>query len=232
MIKSVFYRILSVADNLYPCLSRIVFFTIIAGLPLQAVLWERQMMVRRLIIGISGASGFTYGVKALRLLRTQDVETHLVVSKGAEMTRTSETDYTKDEVYALADFVHPIGNIGACIASGTFKTDGMLVAPCSMRTLASVAHGFGDNLLTRAADVVLKERRKLVLMVREAPLNLAHLENMKRVTEMGGVVFPPVPAMYRKPQTADDIVTHSVAHALSLFGIDTPDSAEWQGIAD
>lgn len=232
MIKLVFYRILSVADNLYPCLSRIIFFTIIADLPLQAVLWERQMMVRRLIIGISGASGFAYGVKALRLLRTQDVETHLVVSKGAEMTRTSETDYTKDEVYALADFVHPIGNIGACIASGTFKTDGMLVAPCSMRTLASVAHGFGDNLLTRAADVVLKERRRLVLMVREAPLNLAHLENMKRVTEMGGVVFPPVPAMYRKPQTADDIVTHSVAHALSLFGIDTPDSAEWQGIAD
>lgn len=101
-----------------------------------------------------------------------------------------ETDYTKDEVYALADFVHPIGNIGACIASGTFKTDGMLVAPCSMRTLASVAHGFGDNLLTRAADVVLKERRRLVLMVRETPLNLAHLDNMKRVTEMGGVVFP------------------------------------------
>ncbi|SUA24987.1 aromatic acid decarboxylase [Neisseria gonorrhoeae] len=123
-------------------------------------------------------------------LRAQDVETHLVVSKGAEMARASETDYTKDEVYALADFVHPIGNIGACIASGTFKTDGMLVAPCSMRTLASVAHGFGDNLLTRAADVVLKERRRLVLMVRETPLNLAHLDNMKRVTEMGGVVFP------------------------------------------
>ena len=193
---------------------------------------ERRMMTRRLIVGISGASGFAYGIKALRLLLTQDVETHLVVSKGAEMARTSETDYTKDEVYALADFVHPIGNIGACIASGTFKTDGMLVAPCSMRTLASVAHGFGDNLLTRAADVVLKERRRLVLMVRETPLNLAHLDNMKRVTEMGGVVFPPVPAMYRKPQTADDIVTHSVAHALSLFGIDTPDSAEWQGIAD
>ena len=158
-------------------------------------------MTRRLIVGISGASGFAYGIKALRLLLTQDVETHLVVSKGAEMARTSETDYTKDEVYALADFVHPIGNIGACIASGTFKTDGMLVAPCSMRTLASVAHGFGDNLLTRAADVVLKERRRLVLMVREAPLNLAHLENMKRVTEMGGVVFPPCSCDV--PQTAN-----------------------------
>ncbi|CAM11077.1 putative decarboxylase [Neisseria meningitidis FAM18] len=223
---------MGVADNLYPYLSDFCFFTIIAGLPLQAVLWERRMMVRRLIIGISGASGFQYGVKALELLRAQDIETHLVVSKGAEMARASETAYARDEVYALADFVHPIGNIGACIASGTFKTDGMLVAPCSMRTLASVAHGFGDNLLTRAADVVLKERRRLVLMVRETPLNLAHLDNMKRVTEMGGVVFPPVPAMYRKPQTADDIVAHSVAHALSLFGIDTPDSAEWQGMAD
>lgn len=189
-------------------------------------------MVRRLIVGISGASGFAYGVKALRLLRAQGVETHLVVSKGAEMARTSETDYTKDEVYALAGFVHPVGNIGACIASGTFKTDGMLVAPCSMRTLASVAHGFGDNLLTRAADVVLKERRRLVLMVRETPLNLAHLDNMRRVAEMGGIVFPPVPAMYRKPQTADNVVAHSVAHALSLFGIDTPDFAEWQGTAD
>lgn len=186
-------------------------------------------MVRRLVVGISGASGFQYGVKALQLLRGCGMETHLVVSKGAEMTRALETSYSKDEVCALADEVHSANHLGACIASGTFQTDGMLVAPCSMRTLASIAHGFGDNLLTRAADVTLKERRRLVLMVREAPLNLAHIDNMKRVTEMGGVVFPPVPAWYQQPQSPDDILTHSVAHALSLFGLTVPDVPEWRG---
>lgn len=186
-------------------------------------------MTRRLIIGISGASGFQYGVKALQLLRTHDIETHLVVSKGAEMTRALETDYTKEEVYTLADVVYSVNHIGERIASGSFKTDGMLIAPCSMRTLASVAHGFGDNLLTRAADVVLKERRRLVLMVREAPLNLAHIENMRRVTEMGGIIFPPIPAMYQQPQTVDDIITHSVAHALDMFDIETEGVPRWNG---
>lgn len=186
-------------------------------------------MTRRLIIGISGASGFQYGVKALQLLRAHDVETHLVVSKGAEMTRALETGYTKEEVYALADVVYSVNHIGERIASGSFKTDGMLIAPCSMRTLASVAHGFGDNLLTRAADVVLKERRRLVLMVREAPLNLAHIDNMRRVTEMGGIVFPPVPALYQKPESIDDMITHSVSHALDLFGIVQTDAPRWQG---
>ncbi|EFC87309.1 aromatic acid decarboxylase [Neisseria sp. HMSC064F04] len=186
-------------------------------------------MTRRLIIGISGASGFQYGIKALALLRAHDVETHLVVSKSAEMTRALETPYEKDELYRLADVVHPINHIGSAIASGSFKTDGMLIAPCSMRTLAAVANGFGDNLLTRAADVVLKERRRLVLMVREAPLNLAHLDNMRRVTEMGGIVFPPTPALYQQPQTIDDIITHSTAHALSLLGFDTGTVPEWTG---
>jgi polyprenyl P-hydroxybenzoate and phenylacrylic acid decarboxylases len=186
-------------------------------------------MTRRLIIGISGASGFQYGVKALQLLRAHDVETHLVVSKGAEMTRALETGYTKEEVYALADVVYSVNHVGERIASGSFKTDGMLIAPCSMRTLASVAHGFGDNLLTRAADVVLKERRRLVLMVREAPLNLAHIENMRRVTEMGGIIFPPIPAMYQQPKTIDDIITHSVAHALDMFGIETEGVPRWNG---
>lgn len=186
-------------------------------------------MVQRLIIGISGASGFAYGYKALQLLRAvPQVETHLVVSKGAELTRASETALSRDEVYALADVVHPIGNLAAGIASGSFRTAGMLVAPCSMRTLSAIAHAASDNLLTRAADVTLKERRRLVLMVRETPLNLAHLDNMRRVTEMGGIVFPPVPALYMQPESADDIITQSVARALGLLGIELAAQQEWQ----
>ena len=127
----------------------------------------------------------------------------------------------------MADIVHPIGNLAASISSGSFKTVGMLVAPCSMRTLAAVAHGYSDNLLTRAADVILKERRRLVLMVRETPLNLAHLDNMRRVTEMGGIIFPPVPALYLQPQSVDDILTHSVSRALELLGLDVPNLPHW-----
>ena len=186
-------------------------------------------MVQRLIIGISGASGFAYGYKALQLLRAvPQVETHLVVSKGAELTRASETALSRDEVYALADVVHPIGNLAASIASGSFRTAGMLVAPCSMRTLSAIAHATSDNLLTRAADVTLKERRRLVLMVRETPLNLAHLDNMRRVSEMGGIVFPPVPALYMQPESADDIITQSVARALGLLGVELAQQQEWQ----
>lgn len=185
-------------------------------------------MSRRIIIGISGASGFQYGYKALELLRDLDIETHLVMSKGAEMTRQYETQIRKQALLELADVVHPISNVAASIASGSFKTLGMLIAPCSMRTLASVAHGFSDNLLTRAADVVLKERRKLVLMVRETPLNLAHLDNMRKVTEMGGIIFPPVPALYHQPETVDEIITHSVSRALDLFDLDL-DIPRWQG---
>jgi len=209
--KTVFYRIFTSADNLYCCVipSGDFYYNEPPRLFFRRPT-ERLFMTRRLIIGISGASGFQYGVKALQLLRAHDVETHLVVSKGAEMTRALETGYTKEEVYALADVVYSVNHVGERIASGSFKTDGMLIAPCSMRTLASVAHGFGDNLLTRAADVVLKERRRLVLMVREAPLNLAHIENMRRVTEMGGIIFPPIPAMYQQPQTVDDIQSASV----------------------
>ena len=187
------------------------------------------MTKRRIVLGISGASGFQYGYKALQLLQDiENVETHLVVSKGAEMARALETPYTKEEVCKMADIVHPIGNLAASISSGSFKTVGMLVAPCSMRTLAAVAHGYSDNLLTRAADVILKERRRLVLMVRETPLNLAHLDNMRRVTEMGGIVFPPVPALYMQPESADDIITQSVARALGLLGIELAAQQEWQ----
>ena len=187
-------------------------------------------MTRRLIIGISGASGFQYGYNALKILQNlPGIETHLVVSKGADMTRALETPYSKEEVMAMADVVNPIGNLGAAISSGSFRTAGMLVAPCSMRSLAAIAHGYNDNLLTRAADVVLKERRRLVLMVRESPLNLAHLDNMKRVTEMGGIIFPPVPAFYQQPQSVDDIVTHSVGRALEMFDIEIPDLPHWNG---
>jgi polyprenyl P-hydroxybenzoate and phenylacrylic acid decarboxylases len=191
--------------------------------------FEGQTMTkRRIVLGISGASGFQYGYKTLQLLQDiENVETHLVVSKGAEMARALETPYTKEEVCKMADIVHPIGNLAASISSGSFKTVGMLVAPCSMRTLAAVAHGYSDNLLTRAADVVLKERRRLVLMVRETPLNLAHLDNMRRVTEMGGIIFPPVPALYLQPQSVDDILTHSVSRALDLLGVDIPHQPHW-----
>ena len=182
---------------------------------------------RRIIVGISGASGFQYGVKALELLRGQDLEVHLVVTKGAEKTCELETDYQLDEVMALADVVHPIGNLGASISSGSFKTLGMIVAPCSMRSLGSIAHCLTDNLLTRAADVVLKERRRLVLLARETPLNLGHIRNMQVVTEMGGIIFPPLPALYQRPQTTNEIITHSVSRALDLFDIDVKNIPRW-----
>lgn len=185
------------------------------------------MTTRRIIVGISGASGFQYGVKALELLKAQDVEVHLVVSAGAEKTCALETDYRMEAVIALADVVHECKNLGASISSGSFKTLGMLVAPCSMRSLAAIAHCLTDNLLTRAADVVLKERRQLVLMARETPLNLGHLRNMQQVTEMGGIIFPPVPALYQRPQTPDDIITHSVARALDLFGLEVNTLPRW-----
>ncbi|MFP1725450.1 UbiX family flavin prenyltransferase [Lonsdalea quercina] len=185
------------------------------------------MSTRRIIVGISGASGFQYGVKALELLQGQDLEVHLVVSAGAEKTCALETDFRMEEVVALADVVHECKNLGASIASGSFKTLGMLVAPCSMRSLAAIAHSLTDNLLTRAADVVLKERRRLVLMARETPLNLGHLRNMQQVTEMGGIIFPPVPALYQRPKTPDGIITHSVGRALDLLGIEVKTLPRW-----
>jgi 4-hydroxy-3-polyprenylbenzoate decarboxylase len=182
---------------------------------------------RRLIVGISGATGFQYGLKALELLKELDVESHLVVSKAAELTRHYETDITSHDVAAKADVVYPIGNVGASIASGSFKTLGMLVVPCSMRSLAAIANGISDNLLTRAADVVLKERRRLVLMTREAPLHLGHLRNMVAVTEMGGVIFPPVPAFYHKLPSIEEMITYSVGRALDLFDLDVKALPRW-----
>ncbi len=152
---------------------------------------------------------------------------HLVVTKGAEVTRSMETQWQRQDVVDLADEVHSISNLGASISSGSFKTLGMLVAPCSMNSLASIAHGLTSNLLTRAADVILKERRRLVLMVRETPLNLAHIRNMQSVTEMGGIIYPPVPAFYQQPQSVDEMVHHSVARALDLFDLDVGNLKRW-----
>ncbi|WP_430875843.1 UbiX family flavin prenyltransferase [Gilliamella sp. G0441] len=184
--------------------------------------------MKRMIVGISGATGFAYGIKALELLKPMDIQTHLVISKAAKITGNYEHSKSQlAQLESLADIVYSVDNIGAAIASGSYKTIGMLVAPCSMRTLAAIAHGLSDNLLTRAADVVLKERRRLVLMTREAPLHLGHIKNMEAVTLMGGIIFPPVPALYQHIESVDDIITHSVARALDLFDINVPSLARW-----
>lgn len=181
----------------------------------------------RLIVGISGASGIVYGVRLLSALRTLGVETHLIMSRSAEVTLAYELDMKVADIQALADVVHPIGDIGASISSGSFRTLGMIVAPCSIRTLSEIAAGTTGSLLTRAADVVLKERRRLVLMVRETPLHLGHLRSMTQVSEMGAVVMPPVPAFYHRPQTIDDIVRQTVGRALDLFDLDTALVTRW-----
>ncbi len=182
----------------------------------------------RIVVGISGASGVVYGLRALERLAEAGVETHLVLTRSAALTIGYELEVPLDAVKAKAAVVHPLADVGASIASGSFRTEGMLVAPCSMRTLAAIATGNTDNLLTRAADVVLKERRRLVLLVREAPLHLGHLRSMVAVTEMGAIVSPPVPAFYAKPRTVDDIVDHTVDRALDLFGIEVPGAVRWR----
>jgi len=183
----------------------------------------------RLIVGISGASGVVYGVRALELLREAGVETHLVMSKSAELTLAYETRLKLKAVHALASKVYRQEDIGAAIASGSFPTLGMLVAPCSIRSLAEIATGVTSTLLTRAADVTLKERRRLVLMVRETPLHLGHLRAMTAVTEIGAIVMPPVPAFYARPATVADIVTQSVGRALDLFGLELAAVKRWSG---
>lgn len=188
---------------------------------------------RRLIIAITGASGAVYGVRLLQMLRhAGEVETHLLVSASGWLTVQHELGLARDELHAWADVVHNVRDVGASIASGSFATDGMIIAPCSMKTLASVAHGFADNLIARAADVVLKERRRLVLLVRETPLNLAHLRNMTAVTEMGGVIFPPVPAFYNQPTSLAEMVDHSASRVLALFGLAPADTPSWQGLRE
>ena len=185
-------------------------------------------MTKRLLIAITGASGTIYGVRLLELLQKTDVETHLILSKAAQLTREYETDYTLADLNNLANHNHHINDIAAVIASGSFKTDGMIIAPCSIRTLADIACGTSHNLISRAADVILKERKRLVLMVRETPLHIGHLDNMRKVCEMGGIIAPPVPAFYNKPQTIDDLVNHSVGRVLDLFDIELDIVNRWK----
>jgi 4-hydroxy-3-polyprenylbenzoate decarboxylase len=186
------------------------------------------MTTRRIIVGISGASGIVYGVRVLEALRSTGLETHLVITRSAQVTLGYELSLKVAEVQALADVNHRYDDIGASISSGSFETLGMIVAPCSIRSLSEIATGVTSSLLTRAADVVLKERRRLVLMVRETPLHLGHLRTMTQVTEMGAIVMPPVPAFYNKPESVDDIVNHSVGRVLDLFGIDNTLVRRWQ----
>lgn len=186
---------------------------------------------KRIIVGISGASGAVYGARLLQALQGMEgVESHLVVSRAGWLNLRHELDMERAEVEALADHVHDLADVGASIASGSFAAHGMVVAPCSMRTLAAIAHGLADNLLTRAADVVLKERRRLVLLTRESPLHLVHLRNMATVTELGAICCPPMPAFYQRPTTIGEIVDHSVARALDLLGVDNDLAPRWQGL--
>ena len=185
---------------------------------------------QRLIVGISGASGIVYGIRILQALQNTPVETHLVMTESARLTLSSELDMSVKEVEALATEVHHIKNIGATIASGSFKTMGMVIAPCSIRSLSEIAWGGTTSLLSRAADVVLKERRRLVLMVRETPLHAGHLKTMMQATENGAIIMPPVPAFYSKPSTIDEMVNHTVGRCLDLFDIETQLTKPWQGI--
>jgi 4-hydroxy-3-polyprenylbenzoate decarboxylase len=185
---------------------------------------------RRLVIGISGASGVIYGVRALELLRPMDIETHLVMSKSAEITLAYETDLKPSDLRAMASTYHPISDIGASISSGSFPTIGMLIAPCSIRTMSEIATGVTSSLLTRAADVALKERRCLVLAVRETPLHVGHLRTMTLLAEMGAIVAPIVPAFYSRPRTVDDIINQTVGRLLDLFGIESGVVKRWHGI--
>lgn len=185
---------------------------------------------QRLVVGITGATGAVYGVKLLARARALGVQTHLVVTPSGVLNAHHELGLDRRGLEALADHAHAPGDVGACLASGSFDTAAMVVAPCSMKTLAAIAHGFADNLLTRAADVTLKERRRLLLMVRETPFNLAHLRNMTAVTEMGAVVFPPLPAFYLKPASVDEMVDDSVERVLALLGLRGAAPREWHGL--
>lgn len=186
---------------------------------------------RRVVIAITGATGAVYGVRLLQVLQhVPDVETHLMVSDAGVLNLHQELDMNRREVEALADVTHSVRDIGASLASGSFQSEGMIVAPCSMKTLAAVAHGLSDNLITRTADVVLKERRRLVLMVRETPFNLAHLRNMTAVTEMGGIIYPPLPGFYHRPQSIAEMIDHTVGRVLDLFQLSHQLTPRWQGL--
>lgn len=185
---------------------------------------------RRLIVAITGASGTAYGVRLLQVLKDTDIETHLVLTDSAKLTMAAETDFQPAQVQALADVVHASKNVGATIASGSFVTLGMVVAPCSINTLSEIAWGITGNLISRAADVTLKERRRLILLVRETPLHAGHLRSMLQVTQNGAIVMPPVPALYVKPKSVDDVIDHTVGRVLDLFGLETDLVQRWNGL--
>lgn len=183
---------------------------------------------KRLIIGISGATGAIYGVRMLEILgKIGDIETHLVLTKAGKMTIQVETPYSVKDVESMADVVHDINNVGASISSGSFRTEGMVIAPCSMKSMGGIAHSLGGDLLVRAADVVLKERKKLVLVVRETPLHLGHLEAMATLTRMGAIIFPPVPAFYHRPKTLDDVINQTATRILDQFDVDVDLFRRW-----
>ena len=184
---------------------------------------------RRLVVGISGASGTIYGVRLLQLLKNTDIETHLIMSKSAEMTLVYETDFKPKDVRALASVNHPMADIGASISSGSYPTMGMIVVPCSIKTMSEIATGVTSSLMSRAADVVLKEKRRLVLAVRETPLHGGHLRTLTTLADIGAVVAPIVPAFYNRPKTVDDIVNHTVGRLLDFFGVETKTVKRWEG---
>jgi 4-hydroxy-3-polyprenylbenzoate decarboxylase len=183
----------------------------------------------RIIVGMTGATGAIYGVRLLERLREAGAESHVVISRWGARTLLHETPYSREQVEALAHTSYAPNDMGAAISSGSFKTDGMVITPCSAKTLAAIAHGYGENLIHRAADVILKERRKLVLVVREAPLSDIHLENMLKLSRMGAIILPPMPAFYNHPRTIDDIVDHTVARVLDQFGLEVPGMERWAG---
>ena len=184
-----------------------------------------------LIIGITGASGAIYGIRLLQVLSNiKGVETHLMISKAGKINIKCETEWKVEDVESLADFTYDISDIGACLAGGSFKTDGMIIAPCTIKTMSALANSYADNLLTRAGDVTLKERRKLVLLVRETPLHIGHLRNMEKLCEMGAIIMPPVPAFYYRPKTIDDIIDHTIGKILDIFGIEHNLFQRWQGL--
>jgi len=188
-----------------------------------------QKSPRRLVVAISGASGTIYGIRLLETLKKTDIETHLVMSKSAEMTLVYETDYKPKDIKAMASVVHPAADIGASISSGSFATMGMIIVPCSIRTMSEIATGVTSSLVSRAADVVLKEKRRLVLAVRETPLHGGHLRTLVTLSDIGAVIAPIVPAFYNKPKTLDDIINHTVGRLLDLFGIETKTVKRWEG---
>lgn len=193
---------------------------------------NRQNSMKKIIIGMSGASGLIYGIRLLEVLKVDpQVETHLVMTASARLNISLETDWQADAVIALADQVHSVKDLAASIASGSFRTDGMIVAPCSMKTLSAIVNSYADNLLTRAADVMLKERRRLVLMPRETPLHAGHCELLLKACQIGAIVAPPMPALYARPKTIDDMINHNVGRVLDLFDIESGLVSRWQGAA-